>query len=162
MTTDFDLAARRGEFRRMASLLTALAAFAGLTLFAEGVYRPLKHMATGLAASDGTAFQVFRDSVLPLAPAALLVLALWLGRGLFAHLATGPLLGAETSRGVRRIGEAVLAAAVTALAIGGFGGAVGTSWALLAGLAAFGLALRGLGAVLDHAAAVQADNDAIV
>lgn len=152
----------RADLASLSRLLTVLFCFAALTLFAEGLYRPLKRLGAGLSAQDAGAFATFHDQFVPLLPALLLLGALWQGQRLFQRMADGELLTAATAAGVRRTGEWIASAAIC----GGFVGEVVTGarpgWALLAGLGAIGLALRSLAGVIAHAATVQADLDQIV
>lgn len=149
-------------FRRMTGLLDLLLLFAGLSVFAEGLYRPLKRLGAGLYLREPGVWAPFQDAVVPVLPAIFLLIALWQSRRLFAHLATGETLSADTTRGVRRSGEWIVAAAVTAVIIGEAGSGLQPGWALPIVLAAIGLALRSLAPVFDHAAAVKADHDQIV
>lgn len=150
------------DFSSMARLLSLLFGFSALSLFAEGLYVPLKRLGAGLYRQDMSALGLFETSVLPLVPALLLLGALWQGRQLFQHLAAGDTLVPATATGVRRSGEWIVAAAVVGLVLGGILPGQQTGAALLVGLAAIGLALRSLAAVLDHAAAIKADHDQIV
>ena len=151
----------QGDFSSMARLLTVLFAFAALSLFAEA-YVPLKQLGAMLVAGDRTGIRAVGERLIALLPAIMLLGAVWQGRLLFTHLEGGALLAPETGRHVRRSGEWMVAAAVSALIIGEIqhGTAVGS--ALLVGVAAVGFALRSLAGVLDQAAIIQADLDQIV
>ena len=149
------------DFASLLRLLSVLLGFASLTLFADGIYMPLKALGFSLYRHELDAFATFLDQVVPLLPALLLLGALWQGRRLFRQLSVGDPLSPQAAAGVRRTGEWIISAAVTGLFIGEmFSGAPG--WALLAGLGAIGMALRSLAGVLDHAAAIKADFDQIV
>jgi hypothetical protein len=152
----------REDFASLSRFLGILFGFAALSLFAEGFYRPLKQLGAGLYNHDASAFYTFHDTLMPLLPALMLLGALWQGRRLFQHLAQGDFLSAATATGVRHTGEWIIAAAITGLIAGEIMAGARAGWALLAGLAAIGLALRSLAGVIDHAAAVQADLDQIV
>ncbi|OSZ72184.1 hypothetical protein CAP39_02145 [Sphingomonas sp. IBVSS1] len=152
----------REDFASLSRLLGLLFGFAALSLFAEGLYRPLKHLGAGLYNHDPSAFYNFHDTLVPLLPALLLLGALWQGRGLFQHLAEGDFLSAPTATGVRHTGEWIIAAAIAGLIVGEAVDGARPGWALLAGLVAIGVALRSLAGVIDHAVAVQADLDQIV
>ncbi len=152
----------REDFASLSRLLTFLFAIAALSLFAEGLYRPLKRLGAGLYNQDPGALYSFHDTLMPLLPALLLLAALWQGRGLFQQMADGDVLSVATATGVRHTGEWIIAAAVAGLVVGEVIAGARAGWALLAGLAAIGLALRSLAGVIAHAAAVQADLDQIV
>lgn len=152
----------REEFASLSRLLGLLFGLAALSLFAEGLYRPLKHLGAGLANHDAGALASFHDRLVPLLPAQLLLGALWQGRRLFRQLGEGEFLSAATATGVRHTGEWIISAAVCGLVVGEVVAGARPGWALLAGLAAIGLALRSLAGVLDHAAAIKADHDQIV
>jgi hypothetical protein len=160
MSLDETNAARlRTDFAGLAQLLTVMLAFAALSLLAEA-YVPIKQLVAG--PGDFAALSVIVERLARLLPAALLLGALWQGRLLFRHLETGALLAPRTGWHVRRCGEWIVSAAVSALVIGEILAGSQSGWALLAGLGAIGLALRSFAGVLDHAAAVQADLDQIV
>ncbi len=149
------------DFASLSRLLSVLLGFTSLTLFADGLYMPLKALGISLYRHELGAFATFLDRVAPLLPALLLLGALWQGRRLFRQLSVGDPLSPQAAAGVRRIGEWIISAAVTGLFIGEmFSGAPG--WALLAGLGAIGMALRSLAGVLDHAAAIKIEHDQIV
>jgi hypothetical protein len=151
----------QGDFSGMARLLALLFAFSALSLFAEA-YVPLKQLGAGLVARDSAGAAVVVERLIALVPALLLLGAVWQGRLLFTHLEGGALLAPETGRHVRRSGEWMVAAAVSALVIGEIQHGTATGSALLVGVAAVGFALRSLAGVLDHAAVIQADLDQIV
>jgi hypothetical protein len=151
--------ARRSDFAGVSRLLTVMFAFTAVSLVAEA-YVPLKQLVAG--AGDFAAVSAGVERLTPLLPALLLLGALREGRLLFAGLESGALLAAATALHLRRCGEWIVAAAVSALAIGEILAGSQAGWALLAGLGAIGLALRSLAGVLEHAATVQADLDQIV
>ena len=123
------------DFASLSRLLSVLLGFASLTLFADGIYMPLKALGFSLYRHELDAFATFLDQVVPLLPALLLLGALWQGRRLFRQLSVGDPLSPQAAAGVRRTGEWIISAAVTGLFIGEmFSGAPG--WALLAGLGA--------------------------
>ncbi len=151
----------QGDFSSMARLLSLLFAFAALSLFAEA-YVPLKQLGAMLFAGDRTGIRAIGERLIALLPAIMLLGAVWQGRLLFSHLENGPLLAPVTAQHVRRCGEWMVSAAVSALVIGEIQHGRATGSALLVGVAAVGLALRSLAGVLDHAAVMQADLDQIV
>jgi hypothetical protein len=149
------------NFASLSRFLALLLGFAGLSLFAEA-YVPLKQLGAGLVSGDAAGVPAIMERLTALLPAALLLGALWQGRQLFSHLEGGALLSPLTGRQVKRCGEWIVAAAVSALVIGEIQNGTAHGSALLAGLAAVGFALRSLACVLDYAAAMQADLDQIV
>ena len=151
----------QGDFSGMARLLSVLFAFAALSLFAEA-YVPLKQLGAMLLAGNRSGSPAIGERLIALLPAVLLLGAVWQGRQLFTHLESGALLVPVTAQHVRRSGEWMVTAAVSALIIGEIQHGIATSSALLVGVAAIGLALRSLAGVLDHAAVTQADLDQIV
>lgn len=151
----------QGDFGSMARLLSVLFAFAALSVFAEA-YVPLKQLGATLMAGDRAGLPAIAERLIALLPAGLLLGAVWQGRRLFSHLESGALLAPVTGHHVRRSGEWMVAAAVSALIIGEIQHGVATGSALLVGVAAVGFALRSLAGVLDHAAVMQADLDQIV
>ena len=161
-TANAQLTSLREEFGGLARLLSVLFGFAALSLFAEGLYRPLKKLGAGLYNHDDSAMWVFHDALMPVLPALVLLGALWQARRLFRHLAEGETLSVQTAAGLRYVGEWIIAAAITGLIVGEVMVGARAGWALLAGLAAIGLALRSLARVIDHAAAIKADHDQIV
>ncbi|MEI6418106.1 MAG: hypothetical protein WCO82_03470 [Sphingomonadales bacterium] len=162
MLTNTRTEALRHDLRKLSGLMSGLLTFAGLTVFAEGLYNPIKRLVVGLPQDAGTALHLFHDQVMPLLPALLLLGALNEARRLFARMGDGELLAPATATGVRHTGDWVLAAAITAAFVDAVASALHPGWALLGGLAAIGLGLRSLGDVLDHAAAIKADHDQIV
>lgn len=153
---------QRDEYESMARLLGLLFGFAALSVFAEGLYVPLKRLGAGLYRQDMTALAAFHDTVVPLLPALMLLGALWQGRRLFRHLASGELLVPATAGFVRRSGEWIAAAAATGLLVGEIVDGARPGWAFLVGLGAIGLALRSLAGVIDQAARLKADHDQII
>lgn len=151
----------QNDFGSMARLLGVLFAFAALSLVAEA-YVPLKQLGALLMAEDRAGLPAIVERLTALLPAGLLLGAVWQGRRLFSHLQNGALLAPVTGQHVRRSGEWIVAAAVSALIIGEIQHGTAPGWALLVGVAAIGLALRSLAGVLDHAAVMQADLDQIV
>lgn len=149
----------RADFAGLSRLLSVMFGFAALSLLAEA-YVPLKHLLAG--PGDFAALSAIVERLARLLPGLLLLGALWEGRQLFRHLEAGALLASATGQHVRRCGEWILCAAVSALVIGEILAGPQPGWALLAGLGAIGLALRSFAGVLDHAVAVQADLDQIV
>ena len=153
---------QQDEFESMSRLLGLLFGFASFSVFAEGLYVPLKRLGAGLYGQDVTAVTAFHDTVVPLLPALMLLGALWQGRQLFRHLARGDILAPETAGFVRRSGEWITAAAVAGLIVGEIVAGARPGWAFLVGLGAIGLALRSLAGVIDQAASLKADHDQIV
>jgi hypothetical protein len=151
----------QGDFSGMARLLSVLFAFAALSLFAEA-YVPLKQLGAVLVAGDRAGSPAIGERLIALLPAVLLLGTVWQGQRLFSHLEGGALLAPVTAQHVRRSGEWMVSAAVSALVIGEIQHGTATGSALLVGVAAVGLALRSLAGVLDHAAVMQADLDQIV
>lgn len=150
-----------GDFSSMARLLSVLFAFAALSLLAEA-YVPLKQLGAMLVSEDRSGIRAIGERLIALLPAIMLLGAVWQGRLLFTHLEGGALLAPVTAQHVRRSGEWMISAAVSALIIGEIQHGTATGWALLVGVGAVGFALRSLAGVLDHAAVMQADLDQIV
>lgn len=150
------------EFGSIAKFLDLLLGVSTLSVFAEGLYRPLKRLGAGLFANDPSTWTGFQETVAPLLPAIILIGALWQGRQLFHHLASGDVLTVETATGVRRTGEWIVGAAIVGLIVGEAVVGARAGWAFLGGLAAIGLTLRSLASIFDHAVAIKADHDQIV
>lgn len=149
----------RAGFADLSRLLSVMFGFAALSLLAEA-YVPFKRLLAG--PGEFAALSAIVERLTHLLPGLLLLGALWQGQQLFRHLETGALLASITGQHVRRCGEWILSAAVSALVIGEILNGPQPGWALLAGLGAIGLALRSFAGVLDHAAVIQADLDQIV
>lgn len=152
----------REDFANMSGLLGTLFGFAALTLFAEGLYRPLKRLGIELYSQNDRAIDQFQETLAPLLPALLLLGALWQVKRLFQQLAEGELLSSATAMLLRYVSSWIIASAIAGLIVGELVVGTRTGWAFMVGLGVIGVTFWSLATVVDHAAAVQADLEQIV